>query len=120
MRLPHEARPHGLRGDGRAACRLGEVLPGSEGRLCRGGGGGYAAAGSWSKTEHGYRVDVSLPLAPLREAVGARKTLGFVILASDADEEKRQETLLGNDGSLDFWDEYPPSIEEYTQVRGRN
>ncbi len=80
----------------------------------------YAAAGTWSKTERGYRVEVSLPLAPLREAVGARKTWLFELQASDADEKKRQETLLGNKGSLDFWDEYPPTIEEYNRVRTGN
>jgi hypothetical protein len=41
-------------------------------------------------------------------------------VASDADEKKRQETLLGNKGSLDFWDEYPPTIEEYNRVRAGN
>ena len=80
----------------------------------------YAAAGTWAKTERGYRVVVSLPLAPLPEALGARKTYAFTILASDADEKKRQETLLGNKGSLDFWDEYPPAIEEYNRVRAGN
>ncbi|MFY0570894.1 sugar-binding protein [Archangium lansingense] len=80
----------------------------------------YAAAGTWSKTERGYRVEVSLPLAPLRESLGAQKTLSFEMVASDADGKKRQETLLGNSGSLDFWDEYPPTIEEYTRVRARN
>ncbi|OJT16908.1 hypothetical protein BO221_48350 [Archangium sp. Cb G35] len=79
----------------------------------------YAAAGTWSKTERGYRVEVSLPLAPLREALGDTKTYGFAMVASDADEKKRQETLLGNRGSLDFWDEYPPAIEEYNRVRTR-
>ena len=77
----------------------------------------YAAAGTWSKTERGYRVEVSLPLAPLRESLGDRKTYGFGMVVSDADEKKRQETLLGNKGSLDFWDEYPPTLEEYNRVR---
>ena len=77
----------------------------------------YAGAGTWSKTERGYRVEVSLPLAPLREALGPLKTYRFGMVASDADEKKQQETLLGNSGSLDFWDEYPPSIEEYNLVR---
>ncbi len=49
-----------------------------------------------------------------------RKTYIFSIVASDADEKKRQETLLGNKGSLDFWDEYPPTIEEYNRVRAGN
>lgn len=80
----------------------------------------HAAAGTWSKTERGYRVEVSLPLEPLREALGTRKTYIFSIMASDADEKKRQETLLGNKGSLDFWDEYPPTIEEYNRVRAGN
>ncbi|HYO58797.1 hypothetical protein [Archangium sp.] len=80
----------------------------------------YAAAGKWSKTAHGYRVEVSLPLALLHEALGPQKTYLFEILASDADEKKRQETLLGNKGSLDFWDEYPPSVEEYNRVRAGN
>ncbi|WP_375767553.1 hypothetical protein NR798_38650 [Archangium gephyra] len=80
----------------------------------------YAGAGTWSKTERGYRVEVSLPLAPLREALGSQKTYGFGMVASDADEKKRQETLLGNSGSLDFWDEYPPTIEEYNRVRTRH
>jgi hypothetical protein len=79
----------------------------------------YAAAGTWSKTERGYRVEVSLPLAPLREALGDKKTYEFAMVASDADDKKRQETLLGNKGSLDFWDEYPPTLEEYNRVRAR-
>ncbi|MFE8601936.1 DOMON domain-containing protein [Archangium violaceum] len=79
----------------------------------------YAATGTWSKTKRGYRVEVSLPLAPLREALGDKKTYDFSMVASDADEKKRQETLLGNSGSLDFWDEYPPAIEEYNRVRTR-
>ena len=35
------------------------------------------------------------------------------LVASDADEKGRQETLLGTRGSLRFWDEYPPTIEDY-------
>ncbi|HZI04259.1 MAG TPA: hypothetical protein VEZ71_09570 [Archangium sp.] len=41
----------------------------------------------------------------------------FVGLASlEENNGEGQETLLGNKGSLDFWDEYPPTLEEYNRV----
>jgi hypothetical protein len=41
-------------------------------------------------------------------------------VASDADEKGRQKTLMGTEGTLYLWDEYPPTIEEYLRtVPGR-
>jgi hypothetical protein len=73
----------------------------------------YAASGTWARTERGYSVDISVPLEPLRKALGARRSFLFDLTASDADDKGRQKTLLGDRGSLRFWDEDPPTIEDY-------
>lgn len=73
----------------------------------------YAPAqGSWSRSERGYRVDLTLSLALLEELkplVSARVT----VEASDTDARGRQETLMGHKGTLRFWTEFPPSIDEH-------
>ena len=51
----------------------------------------YAASGTWTRTERGYAVDVSVPLEPLRKALGARRSFLFDLVASDADEKGRLE-----------------------------
>jgi hypothetical protein len=80
----------------------------------------YPASGTWARTERGYVVDVSLPVEPLREQLGPQPPFVLGMMASDADEKGRQETLLGTRGSLRFWDEYPPTIEEYLRGPGGN
>lgn len=68
--------------------------------------------GTWRKRPHGYEVTLTLPLADL----GMEKApvaSGFSLAVSDADARDKQETLMGHDGELRFWTEYPPSIAEY-------
>jgi hypothetical protein len=81
----------------------------------------YAATGTWTRTERGYTVNVSLPIGPLsKELGGSRPAWKFSLMASDADEKGRQKTLLGTEGTLRLWDEYPPTIEEYLRTVGHN
>lgn len=77
----------------------------------------YAATGTWVRTERGYAVDVSLPIGPLRkELASSLRIWGLSLVASDADEKGRQKTLMGTEGTLVFWNEYPPTIEEYLHI----
>lgn len=73
----------------------------------------YAAGkGTWRRTRRGYAVDLSLERAVFQELeplIAVR--LGVEV--SDADARGRQETLMGNRGSLRFWSEYPPTLDEY-------
>lgn len=78
----------------------------------------YAAArGTWSRTERGYAVDLTLPLAFLG-VEKAPASAPFSVAVSDADERGKQETLMGHQGTLRFWTEYPPTHEEYLRVMG--
>ncbi len=52
------------------------------------------------------RVKAGTPLPPL---VSAPLTL----VVSDVDEGGKQETLMGHEGLLRFWTQYPPSMDEY-------
>ncbi|WP_071900899.1 hypothetical protein [Cystobacter ferrugineus] len=68
--------------------------------------------GTWSRSEWGYSVDVTLPLDVLQESkplVGAMLT----VMASDADAGRKQESLMGHEALLRFWTEWPPSLDEY-------
>lgn len=78
----------------------------------------YAAArGTWSRTGHGYSVELTLPLAFL-EVEKSPASAPFSVAVSDADERGKQETLMGHQGTLRFWTEYPPTHEEYLRVMG--
>ncbi len=80
----------------------------------------YAAKGTWARTARGYTVEMSLPVGPLREALAlSRPSWRLLLVASDADEKGRQKTLLGTEGTLRLWDEYPPTIEEYLRTAFR-
>ncbi|WP_163868865.1 hypothetical protein [Myxococcus eversor] len=68
--------------------------------------------GTWRKRPHGYEVSLTLPLAALGVEKSARASY-FSLAVSDADARGKQETLMGHDGELRFWTEYPPSIAEY-------
>jgi hypothetical protein len=76
----------------------------------------YAATGTWAQTQRGYTVDLALPLEALRKELATQRPWDFTLRASDADDKGRQKTLLGTRGSLRFWDEYPPTIEEYLRI----
>jgi hypothetical protein len=78
----------------------------------------YAPArGTWSRSARGYEVDLTLPLAVLGEDKPLTSAL-FSVMASDADERRKQETLMGHQGTLRFWTEYPPTHEEYLRIMG--
>jgi hypothetical protein len=79
----------------------------------------YAATGTWARTQRGYTVDLSLPVEALRKELATQRPWDFTLQASDADEKGRQKALMGTRGSLRFWDEYPPTIEEYVRATGR-
>ncbi|QSQ24321.1 hypothetical protein JY651_04960 [Pyxidicoccus parkwayensis] len=78
----------------------------------------YAPAqGTWGRRSGGYVVDVTLPLEVFQEL----KPLGreqVSVQVSDADARGQQETLMGHEAGLDFWTEYPPSIDEYQRHTG--
>ncbi|GEN08188.1 hypothetical protein SAMN05443572_106387 [Myxococcus fulvus] len=68
--------------------------------------------GTWRRRPQGYEMTLSLPLAGLG-VTEPRSSLGFSLAVSDADARGKQETLMTHSGSLMFWTEYPPSIDEY-------
>ncbi|MFY2562834.1 hypothetical protein ACN469_34895 [Corallococcus terminator] len=68
--------------------------------------------GTWRKRPQGYEVTLTLPLADLN-VEKSRGASAFSLAVSDADARGKQETLMGHDGTLRFWTEYPPSITEY-------
>ncbi|WP_338864564.1 hypothetical protein [Myxococcus stipitatus] len=68
--------------------------------------------GTWRKRPRGYEMTLTLPLVDL----GVEKpnsSLGLQLAVSDADARGKQETMMGHEGVLMFWTEYPPSIAEY-------
>ncbi|WP_434390388.1 hypothetical protein [Melittangium boletus] len=77
------------------------------------------ATGSWSQGAHGYALDLTLPLALVRGPVPSFFA-PWLLLVSDADTAGKQETLMGHGGTLYFWSEYPPTIDEYQRVHPRN
>ena len=79
----------------------------------------YAAKGTWTRTAQGYTVDLALPVEPLRKELAASRAWGMELRASDADEGGRQKALLGTQGALPLWNEYPPAIEEYARAYPR-
>ncbi|WP_174462748.1 hypothetical protein [Myxococcus sp. CA056] len=75
--------------------------------------------GAWRKRPRGYEVTLTLPLAEL----GVSEPLvaaSFSLAVSDADAQGKQETVMGHDGMLRFWTEYPPSIVEYRRLDRRD
>lgn len=70
----------------------------------------------WRRSERGYGVDHSLPLASVQEGEVLLGS-GFTVSVSDADEAGQQETLMGNTGMLRFWTEYPHTVEEFQSSR---
>jgi hypothetical protein len=116
--LPPRYEPSAPKPPGRTVLRKLGVLLADGGqvhvRLWTGDGDKpYAPAhGTWSRTERGYTVDVTLPLSVLQELkplVSAQLT----VMASDTDSSGKQETLMGHEALLRFWTEWPPSIDEY-------
>lgn len=75
------------------------------------------ARGTWSRTEGGYAVELTLPLAFLG-VEKAPAAVPFSVVVSDADEHGKQETLMGHRGTLRLWTEYPPTHEEYLRLMG--
>ncbi|MFY2562924.1 hypothetical protein ACN469_35350 [Corallococcus terminator] len=71
-----------------------------------------SAHGTWQRTERGYTVDLTLPVE-VSEGQESPRTAHVSVMVSDADARKRQETLMGHSGTLHFWKEYPPTIDEY-------
>ncbi|WP_141617290.1 hypothetical protein [Myxococcus sp. AB036A] len=68
--------------------------------------------GTWRKRPRGYEVTLAIPVADL----GIEESFvpsNFSLAVSDSDARGKQETLMGHDGTLRFWTEYPPSITEY-------
>ncbi|WP_395812177.1 hypothetical protein [Archangium minus] len=74
-----------------------------------------AARGTWRKRERGYEVELDLPLDSVRDPA-APLVSHLSVFVSDADKAHKQETLMGHEGSLRFWTEYPPSLEEYQRT----
>ncbi|MBN9686963.1 MULTISPECIES: hypothetical protein [unclassified Corallococcus] len=73
------------------------------------------AEGGWRRTRYGYEVDLRLPLTAVRDPQSPLRT-ELAVFVSDADQAGKQETLMGHQGSLRFWTEYPPSTEEYLRA----
>ncbi|WP_043321200.1 sugar-binding protein [Corallococcus coralloides] len=73
------------------------------------------AEGSWRRNRGGYEVDLRLPLTAVRAPQSPLRT-GLSVFVSDADQAGKQETLMGHQGTLYFWSEYPPSVEEYRRA----
>ncbi|MBZ4407180.1 hypothetical protein K8640_03080 [Myxococcus sp. XM-1-1-1] len=72
-----------------------------------------AIQGTWRKRPRGYEMTLTLPLADLLGAAEPNISLGVSLAVSDADARGKQETLMKHSGTLMFWTEYPPSIDEY-------
>ncbi|ATB33188.1 hypothetical protein [Melittangium boletus] len=74
-----------------------------------------AARGTWRQREHGYEVDLALPVFAI-QGPSSPLVSGLSVFVSDADAAGKQETLMGHVGRLFFWSEYPPSHEEYERA----
>lgn len=75
--------------------------------------GPFDGEGTWSKTDTGYLVRWRVPLAAVLPCALDGLLLPFSIAASDADGRRGQEVLIGHQGRLFLWTQYPPSAEEY-------